>query len=163
EGLAITWAEKAGDDPIVDASGISVAKDETYKVGIESAKARHGDTSVELATLSAELDGALLLKSGKAARLAITYELPNTPDAPAPQRPPPRGQGIRRRRLCRSCSPPRSEKGAHLHLLHPRRSIRLRSCRCRTSTRCARGRARSPRPSPTGCRRAASSRSTGSS
>src|SRR5262249_29152636 len=46
-------------------------------------KARHGDTSVELATLSAELDGALLLKSGKAARLAITYELPNTPDAPA--------------------------------------------------------------------------------
>src|SRR5262249_14316016 len=52
DGLSITWAEKPGEDPIVDASGISVAKDVTYKVGVEAAKGKQGDTSVELSTLS---------------------------------------------------------------------------------------------------------------
>ena len=76
EGISIAWTTAAGTPPSVVAQGVAVEKGEAgYRVGLEGAKLTDGDASVELATLSVDLDAAGALKSAKASRVQLAYDV----------------------------------------------------------------------------------------
>jgi Transglycosylase len=86
EGLSIAWTTAPGSPPSVAAQGVAVEKGAGgYRVGLEGAKATDGEASVELATLSVQLDAAGALQSAKASRVQLAYDIgPASDPAAAP-------------------------------------------------------------------------------
>ena len=83
DGISIAWTPVAGAEPALTAQGVSLERGTGYKLGVEGAKAKHGDGAVEVATLSVELDAKGTLVRAKSTRMQLSYDFPAQPDAPA--------------------------------------------------------------------------------
>ncbi len=82
EGVAVVWKAAPGDmTPLLEAKGVAIEKgDLGYRVGLEAAKVGHGKAHLALGEFSADFDPRAALRTAKAARAQISYDVPMPSD-----------------------------------------------------------------------------------